>query len=1109
MALKYKSDKQIYPLSARIEAHGECEQCKNYNTSFACYVDVIEWIPFNRLTNLRKIGELRFAAIWIDGARMIENNTQSRKALFEVGLKAFNNSRMEWTSGNKDIDDRIKKLQLKTTKYENLIEWVPFNRLIILRKIGEARFAAEWIDGIRKVVNNVQSRTFPYEVGLQEVDSSLVHKLGFLSNLQFQMTLKNDKIYGITQDVKSSQYMIVFDDFGWTSENKDIDNCIKKFQLETAKYDEVIEWIPFNRLTNLQNTGGSRFIAIWLDGIRKVKNKKQSRTLPYAVELHTFDNIKMESWNFIRKFEDYIFSWRNRYKVYGITQNTTTGHYMIAFDNFGNTRDTKNGKCAQCKRYNTSFAWCQSCDPFKTTQGWTSGNNDIDCCIREIQLKIINYETVIEWIPFNRISDLIRIGESKFQATRSDGVRKVENYTRSRTLPHTVELQTLNGPQTKALDFIRKDYMVLWNNRSKVNAKFGECTRCRRFNTSFAWCQSCDPYKAIQGRTSGDKDIDNCIKEFQLKTNKYEDVIEWIPFERLYYLPMIGGSTIPLIWLDGMRYTIDFVKEFKNYMDNDDKQKVYGITCNATMDQYMIVSKIGLKNQEYNECPQCNQRKNSEAWCESCNPNLINQGLANEYYIREFKLDIVEYKNVIKRIPCDKLVCMKIIGEDLEFSATWSDVQQDLSEKLTESHIILLNTLPGYQAEFVDFLREIIGGWTSGNADIDGCIKELQIEATEYDKVIEWIPFSRLSNIQQIGKGGFGYVFSANWLDGKRRTLHEDERYVRSRLPQCTVALKTLPGSSTSSADFLTEFKNHMHCRLKGTSLEVYGLTKSTATNQYMVVLQYANGGNLRHYLKSNFEKLYWKDKLLRLKDIPNDLSQIHEAGYTVFIAIYTVEILYKITTHLGLSRKNEDSEIKKGIYRVMPYIAPEILLSEDYTQASDVYSFGVIMAEISVGIPPFNGHKFDSNLALKVCNGLRPGFALGTPDCYVEFAKLCMSLNPQKRPTAKVIFNKLEEWYDLLDDPDELEIDEIDERNEADIEIINDFWKSDEIIKQLPMALQKHHDPTYTSNFINTYDISRQYKVFSEKNTRVSRQYNGSININTTGKISLYRSKY
>ncbi|RIB27423.1 hypothetical protein C2G38_2061868, partial [Gigaspora rosea] len=94
----------------------------------------------------------------------------------------------------------------------------------------------------------------------------------------------------------------------------------------------------------------------------------------------------------------------------------------------------------------------------------------------------------------------------------------------------------------------------------------------------------------------------------------------------------------------------------------------------------------------------------------------------------------------------------------------------------------------------------------SRDKNIDDCIKEFQLKATAYEKVIEWIPFDRLINIKTIGKGGFGTVYSSVWLDGKRIIEGDNSvGYVRFRNKSCMVALKTLPGPQTISSSFLNE----------------------------------------------------------------------------------------------------------------------------------------------------------------------------------------------------------------------------------------------------------------------------------------------------------------
>ncbi|RIB26278.1 kinase-like domain-containing protein [Gigaspora rosea] len=207
---------------------------------------------------------------------------------------------------------------------------------------------------------------------------------------------------------------------------------------------------------------------------------------------------------------------------------------------------------------------------------------------------------------------------------------------------------------------------------------------------------------------------------------------------------------------------------------------------------------------------------------------------------------------------------------------------------------------------------DIATRWTSGNKDIDDCMKSIQLRTFAYENVVEWIPFDKLSDIKEVGKGGFGSVFKATWMDGIRKVDGNEFNYVRARESFSIVALKTL--TSSKETNFLKE-----------------------ETKEYFMVFQYANKESLHKYLRKNFVELTWETKLRILQDISLDLDRIHDlAGY----------IHADFHSDLGLSRKNDEEVSEGDIYGVIPYVAPEVLSgAQQFTQAADIYGFGIIMA--------------------------------------------------------------------------------------------------------------------------------------------------------------------
>ncbi|POG65119.1 kinase-like domain-containing protein [Rhizophagus irregularis DAOM 181602=DAOM 197198] len=329
---------------------------------------------------------------------------------------------------------------------------------------------------------------------------------------------------------------------------------------------------------------------------------------------------------------------------------------------------------------------------------------------------------------------------------------------------------------------------------------------------------------------------------------------------------------------------------------------------------------------------------------------------------------------------------------------------------------------------------------------------------------LEWVPFDRFTDIKEIGEGGFAKVYSATWIDGRSKYRKNDDGSWKKFNPNpiIKVALKRLNGSQNMSDKYLNELKIHWEIANKS-GLQFYGFTKDPETKEFMMIIIFADEGNLRSILSNNFNNIMWEDKIKYLTGILMDLRNLHKLGYC-HKDFHSGNILQTGSTFIsdfGLSGPaDEQKSDDKVVYGVMSYIAPEVLNGEPYTSSSDIYSLGVIMAELSSGKPPFYNKKYDLNLALAICNGLRPEFGKGTPEYYKKLAYKCMDANPNERPTTKELFNIFFFWYDsIVGNKDNNE-----EYGYKGNEIKAAFEEADKEIPNISTSYEKNSDAVYTS---------------------------------------------
>ncbi|UZO23584.1 uncharacterized protein OCT59_015917 [Rhizophagus irregularis] len=129
-----------------------------------------------------------------------------------------------------------------------------------------------------------------------------------------------------------------------------------------------------------------------------------------------------------------------------------------------------------------------------------------------------------------------------------------------------------------------------------------------------------------------------------------------------------------------------------------------------------------------------------------------------------------------------------------------------------------------------------------------------------FEKRLKWIPHDKLKNIKYLDKGGFGTVYKAIWLNEKQNK---------------EVVLKCLNNLNENLNVFLNEWKYHESCLNSPDIIDYYGFTKDPDTLNYIVIMNYANKGNLRGNL-TKVVKYNWKQKLFMLYKIISGIYEMH-----------------------------------------------------------------------------------------------------------------------------------------------------------------------------------------------------------------------------------------
>ncbi|EXX74076.1 uncharacterized protein OCT59_009365 [Rhizophagus irregularis] len=300
----------------------------------------------------------------------------------------------------------------------------------------------------------------------------------------------------------------------------------------------------------------------------------------------------------------------------------------------------------------------------------------------------------------------------------------------------------------------------------------------------------------------------------------------------------------------------------------------------------------------------------------------------------------------------------------------------------------------------------------SGNKVIDDFIRYTITNSSIPRGKMIFVPYNKFKDVEFIAEGGFSKIYKATCVDGLTTNWnpnkHRFSRYEGTEI----FALKELNNSKNISSKDLHELKIFYDISLKGGNY--VNIHQGITQQNFMIITEYYELGDLTHYIAKRFFNISWEDKLKMLRDIATGIKNIHAANVihkdyhsgNIFIS----SILEVITGDLGISKPLNDNEDNE-IYGIIPYISPEIFQGQKYTKASDIYGFGMIMWELMTGRKPFWGQNHDAELIIKICVGLRPPIVTNAPEGYVELMQKCWHYDPNKRPTA----HELERLLDMI----------------------------------------------------------------------------------------------